>query len=97
MKFSNLFALSTVSILTISMLLPSFSLAGLKKDDNGGDLSYKFYNQRIQLTTKPNQVAIVFKTENRTRRLGELPDHIKLQNVLRGEGDKRTLTQSNDL
>ncbi|MFM2432798.1 MAG: hypothetical protein RLZZ511_4012 [Cyanobacteriota bacterium] len=97
MKFSNLLALSTVGVLTVSMLLPSFSLAGLKKDDNGGGLSYKFYNQRIQLAKKPNQVAIAFKTENRTRSLGEPPDHIKLQNVLRGEGDKRTLTKPEDL
>jgi serine protease len=97
MRFLNLFALSTIGALTVLTMLPSLSLAGLKNNKESTDLSYKFYNQRIQLAEKPNQVAIVFKTENRTRTLGEPADHIKLQNVLRGGDGTRTLTKSEDL
>jgi serine protease len=97
MKLSDVFALSTIGTLVALMAVPSFVLAGLKPDKGDQDLSYKFYDQRIQLVEKPNQVAIVFKAESRTRSFGEPADHIKLQNVLRGEGDSRTLVKSDDL
>jgi serine protease len=88
-------------------LLTTAIVASAVKTPN--DLSYKFYNQRIALITKPNQVAVVFKPVSNTSRgasrgaSNDEPNYIKLQQVLAGEtsstsrGTSRGASSSSDL
>jgi len=60
------------------------------------DSSYKFYNQRISLIQKPNQVAVLFKSTDNTKAFGE-SDLIKLQKILQGSSNSRELNAPKDL
>ena len=60
------------------------------------DLSYKFYDQRISLTQKPNQVAVVFKSTGNTKAFGE-SDLVKLQKILQGSNNSRDLNAPSNL
>jgi subtilisin family serine protease len=60
------------------------------------DLSYRFYNQRIRLVAKSNQLAVVFQPGGGTRSLGE-PNLVRLQKVLQGEGESRGFGGSGNL
>jgi serine protease len=75
-------------------LLATTMAAGARSNN---DFSYKFYNQRISLVAKPNQVAVVFTPTAKTRAIGEAPNYIKLQRALAGEGGTRDLNAPSDL
>jgi serine protease len=81
--FSSL--LLTTCFLTTPFLTTVMLASGATKRPN--DLSYKFYNQRIALVTKPNQVAVVFNPVSNTSRgmNDDEPSYIKLQQTLAGE------------
>ena len=57
------------------------------------DLSYRFYDTRINLTEKSDQVAVVFKPNN-TRQLNDPPTYLKLQADLQGQTSTRTTTRT---
>ncbi len=83
--------LTLISCLLTTPTLTSVLLAaGLKPSASPNDLSYKFYNQRIALSEKPNQLAVVFKPAAGGRAIGA-PDYVKLEQVLQGEGGIRDL------
>ena len=60
------------------------------------DLSYRFYNTRINLTEKPDQVAVVFNSNN-TRQFNDPPTYLKLEADLKGTTTRRTLESPPDL
>ena len=60
------------------------------------DLSYRFYNTRINLTEKPDQVAVVFKPNN-TRKFNDPPTYLKLQADLQGQTPSRNPNPPPDL
>jgi serine protease len=87
----SLIALATLLSSTLA-LKPA--IAGIRQLP--ADLSYRFYDTRINLTEKTDQVAVVFKP-NRTRDLNAPPDHLKLQADLKGTSTRRTLESPPDL
>ena len=84
--------LLTTNLPTLILTTPVQSAGGKKTATE--DLSYKFYNQRISLTQKPNQVAVVFKSTGNTKAFGET-DLAKLQKVL--QGNSRELNAPSNL
>ncbi|KAM3100094.1 S8 family peptidase [Phormidesmis sp. 146-12] len=89
------FTLAAFLLITPNLTTILFA-AGAKESPQPTDLSYKFYNQRIQLAEKPNQLAVVFQPAVRGRSLGE-PDLVKLEKVLQGGDDTRGLNAPKNL
>ena len=90
--------LSGLTLAAFLLVTPTFTNAlfasGAKRSSSQNDLSYKFYNQRIALSEKPNQLAVVFKASSNVRPFGE-SDYSKLEKVLQGES--RDLNAPKDL
>lgn len=89
--------ISSFTLAALLLVVPNCmtGFAAAQKSSAQNDLSYKFYNQRIRLVEKPNQLAVVFKPAGNGRSLDE-PDLVKLQKVLQGRGT-RDLTASANL
>jgi len=89
--------LTLVSCLLATPALTTILLAGTSKSSPAPkDLSYKFYNQRIVLSEKPNQLAVVFKPSAASRAIAEA-NYVSLDKILRGAGNTRDLNAPADL
>ena len=86
-KIISRVALSALLLLTVNLpnliLATPVQSAGGRKVLRTEDLSYKFYDQRISLIQKSNQVAVVFKSTGNTKAFSE-SSLAKLQKVLQG-------------
>ena len=83
--------LSVITLTTLLSTTPALqkAIAGFRMMPKPADLSYRFYDTRINLTEKPDQVAVVFKPNN-TRQLNDPPTYVKLQADLQGQTETRT-------
>ena len=98
-KIISRVALSVLLLLTTNLpnlilATPVQSAAGRRGTLSREDLSYKFYDQRISLAQKPNQIAVVFKSIGNTKAFGE-SDLVKLQKVLQGSNSRDLNVPSN--
>ena len=88
--------LSLITLTTVLSTTPALQQAIAGATIKPADLSYRFYNTRINLTEKPDQVAVVFKPNN-TRKLNDPPTYLKLQADLQGQTETRTTNPPPDL
>ena len=91
--------LSLITLTTLLATTPALqqAIAGVRLyKPKPADLSYRFYDTRINLTEKPDQVAVVFKPNN-TRKLNDPPTYVKLQADLQGQTNTRTTNPPPDL
>ena len=90
--------LSVITLTTLLSTTPALqkAIAGFRMMPKPADLSYRFYDTRINLTEKPDQVAVVFKPNN-TRQLNDPPTYLKLQADLQGQTTTRTTNPPPDL
>jgi len=84
--------LATMLVMTSGSTIALFA-SEVKKPGTPNDFSYKFYNQRIQLIEKPNQLVVVFKPAAMGRSIGE-SNLEKLQRALQGSDNTRELSHS---
>ena len=90
--------LSLITLTTLFATTPALqqAIAGFRMMPKPADLSYRFYDTRINLTENPDQVAVVFKPNN-TRKLNDPPTYLKLQADLQGQTTTRTTNSPPDL
>ena len=88
--------LSLITIATLLNSTPALQQAIAGATRKPADLSYRFYNTRINLTEKSDQVAVVFKPNN-TRQLNAPPTYLKLQADLQGQTRTREINPPPDL
>lgn len=92
--------LSGLTLAALLVTTPNFSsilfAADVQPSPESQDLSYKFYNQRIQLVEKPNQLAVVFQPPVQGRSL-DGSNFIKLQKLLQGSGNTRDIDAAQNL